>query len=115
MYRISITPRFRPRRPYAVWEKEFETVPAKTVLRRALQADAEAMEAGLADGTIESTEENLFISKAVHPKCFLVLDAARKLPQPKENCVRIRTIVASEKILGSIAIVELGDTNEIDG
>ena len=104
MFKITITPYFRPRRRYGFWAGEFETVPSINVLRRAVQADAEAMKAGLEAGTIEATEENLFISNAVHPKCFLVLEVAGKLPQPVKDKMRINTVISDEKTLGSIAI-----------
>lgn len=108
MFKITITPHFRPRRRYGFWAGEFETVPSINVLRKAIEADAGVMATGLADGSVESTEENLFLSKAVHPKCFLILltleTKAQKLPKPVEGKMKVHTIISGEKILGSIAI-----------
>lgn len=104
MFKITITPHFRPRRRYGYWAGEFETIPSIQVLRKKVQADAVAMKAGMADGTIEDTEKNVFIRDAVYPKCFLVLEAAKSLPKPVEGKMKVHTIISEEKILGSIAI-----------
>ncbi len=97
MYKITITPRYRPRIREAVWSGEFETLPTKELVQRAV-LDSQT--------NVEITEENRFLLEDVYPKCFRILQSAERMPTPIKGKVRILTIIQDEKSIGSIAIKE---------
>jgi len=108
MYKITITPYFRPRRLYGFWSKEFEVIPSLRVLGRLVTQAREDLTLSMEDGTVESTEENVFLRDAVYPKCLLVIEGAKTLPKPNpRGKVTIHTIIRSEKVLGDIAMKDL--------
>jgi len=108
MFDITITPYFRPRHTGGVWTGRFETVPSLRVLTRTVAKGGETLTKGMADGTLPSTEENVFLRDAVHPKCQLILGAPNvKIPTPDpKGRLKIHTIIRDEKVLGDIAIKE---------
>lgn len=108
MFDITITPYFRPRRPGGLWTGRFETIPSIRVLARTVARGGEALTKGMVDGTLPSTEGNVFLRDAVHPKCQLILGAPNvKIPVPDpKGRLKIHTIIRGEKVLGDIAIKE---------
>lgn len=108
MYKIIITPYFRPRRRYGLWSKEFEIIPSLRVLRRLVIQSREDLTESMENGTADDTEENIFLRDAVYPKCLLVIDGAKTLPKPNpRGKLIIHTIIHAEKVLGDIALQDL--------
>jgi len=108
MFKISITPFFRPRRLYGFWTDEFETVPSVRVLRQTVEQALADITQGMSDSSIEDTEENRFLRDAVYPKCLLTIDAAGELPTPHpQGKMKVHTIIRDAKVFGSIAIKQL--------
>lgn len=108
MYKIIITPYFRPRRRYGYWTQEFEIIPSLRVLSRLVTQAREDLTKSMENGTVDTTEENIFLRDAVYPKCLLVIEGAKTVPKPHpRGNLKIHTIIRSEKILGDIALKDL--------
>lgn len=108
MYEIIITPYFRPRRKHSYWSQKFEIIPSLRVLSRLVTQAREDLTKNIENGTVDTTEENIFLRDAVYPKCLLVIEGAKTLPKPHpRGKVTIHTIIRAAKVLGDIALKDL--------